>query len=147
MTEDVAAPHERVIEEEPVSRTGLRGRTLLCPVDAYRDALRDERARRAFAVLRGAANWICYTCANAEALVMTTRPRSDPAGGLDLVEAIFTPAQFACLARHALAQDQHILAALRAYLALMRDGRRDRAAALVDTASRDGCQGSEEWGK
>jgi hypothetical protein len=137
MADDVAAPHERVVEEELVPHTSRSGRTLPCPLDAYRAALCDEQARRAFTVLRGATNWICYTCASAETVVMSARPRTDPTGGLDLVDVTLTPAQFARLARHALAEDQHILTALRAYLTLVRDGRRDRAAALIGAAEGD----------
>jgi hypothetical protein len=139
--------HERVAWEELSPVTGRRGRTLPCPVDAYPDALCDERARRMFDQVRRANHWVCYTCASAEVMALSARPRTDPSGGLDLVDAALTPAQFSRLARHALAQDQHILAALRGYLTLLHDGRRDRAAALVGSAAEDEREGVAPEGR
>lgn len=137
MIDEVVTMHERVVWEEFFPFMGRRGRTLPCPVNAYRDALRDEQAREMFDVVRGARGWICFTCASAEVMVMSARPQTDPCGGLDLVDALLTPAQFARLAGHAKARDTDILAALRDYLTLLHDGRRDRAAALVGAASGD----------
>jgi hypothetical protein len=122
-----------------VGAGGARERTNTpCPVEAFRAALCDEGARRAYEVARLAQGWVAYTAASAEALVMSARPRSDSAGGLDLVDTLLTPAQFSCLARHAAEGDMHILAALREYLRCLRDGRRDRAHALVGEAEKAG---------
>jgi hypothetical protein len=137
MLEEDVMCDERVAWEELFPFMGRRGRTLPSPVDAYRDALCDEHARRMFDLVRSATNWVCYTCASAEVMALSARPRTDPYDGLDLVDALLTPAQFSHLARHALAQDQHVLVALRDYLTLVRDGRRDRAASLVGARAED----------